>query len=214
MNERRSWEFSAIPLTIVLLGILGLLMWAFTAGTWVWVAIGVVALVASVIVALVLIARPRRAAPDRPALPDGAATHIDDGMRRILLIADDDCAPDDLGGAIADMSPRGVEAFVVAPALGSRTARWTGDERAYEDAAKHLEATLAALAALNVDARGHVGSHDPLQAIDDGLREYPADEILIAVHGRDQSNWLEKGIVDDARVRYPLPVRAVTVPRA
>ena len=64
--------------------------------------------------------------------------------------------------------------FVIAPAIGSRreSARWTADEHAYQDAAAHLDATLRALGELEVDATGRVGSHDPLQAADDGLREF------------------------------------------
>ena len=200
-------------ITIGLLGILGILMWAFTAGLAVWVAVGVVALAAVVVAALVLMARPRRSTPDAPSLPAGAAGHVDDGVHRVLLIADDDCSPGDLGHEIAernDAAPS-VEVFVVAPALGSRTARWTGDDHAYDEAARHLQATLETLDVLGVHARGHVGSHDPLQAAEDGLREFPADEIVIAVHPEGETNWLEQGVVEEARSRYPIPVHAVSV---
>jgi nucleotide-binding universal stress UspA family protein len=101
--------------------------------------------------------------------------------------------------------------LVIAPALGSRTARWTGDDHAYRDAEEHLEVTLEALDELRVEARGHVGAHDPLQAVEDGLREFPADEIVLAVHPAGRTNWLEEGVADDARSRYPCPVRVVTV---
>lgn len=211
-KERRSWEFAAIPITVVLLGFLGLLMWGFTQGTAAWVAIGVVALVAGVGVSLVVAARPNRSIPDEPTLPAGAAPHSDDGVRRLLLIADDDCAPRDLGAAFGARTGM-TEAFVVAPTLGSRTARWTSDEHAYQAAEQHLEATLASLRDLGVPAAGHVGSHDPLQAADDGLREFPADEIVFAVHRADERNWLEAGVVEAAKGRYPIPVRDLVLER-
>lgn len=214
-ERKRSWEFSAIPITIVLLGALGILMWAFTAGLWAWVAVGVVALVALVAVALFLMSRPRHpSVPEHPSLPEGAAPHLEDGLHRVLVIADEDCAPVDLGAAIAEYETTRTEAFVIAPALGTRTARWTSDDHAYEEAGKHLEATLSALTELNVRARGHVGSHDPLQAADDGLREFPADEIVFAVHPAGAANWLEDGVVESAKARYSIPVRDLVVSRS
>jgi len=176
-------------------------------------SLALVAFVVLIALAIGWMARPSHPQrPDEPSLPAGAAPHRDDGIYRVLVIADDDCTPADLGAAIAEHGESArMQALVIAPAMGSRTARWTGDERAYRDAAQHLEATLGALGELGVVADGHVGSHDPLQAADDGLREFPADEIVFAVHPADQENWLEKGVVDDARERYPIPVRSLAV---
>ena len=131
------------------------------------------------------------------------------------MIADDACAPDELGLAIAGLRLTGPAAvFVMAPAIGSRTARWTGDEHAYQEAAAHLEATLDALRELDLEADGRIGSHDPLQAADDGLREFAADEIVFAVHRGGEENWLERGVVDAARARYPVPVSEIAVARS
>lgn len=136
-------------------------------------------------------------------------------VHRMLVIADDSCAPTELAPAVAGHAGDArVTAFVVAPALGSRIARWTGDEHAYQEAEKHLEATLAALADVGVEATGHIGAHDPHQALEDGLREFPADEIVLAVHPSGESNWLEKGLVDDARNRYSIPITELTVTTA
>lgn len=132
---------------------------------------------------------------------------MDDDTHRVLLVADAACDPGVLGSTVTGNSRNAV--FVVAPALGSRTARWTGDEQAYRDAQERLDATLQAFAERGIEARGHIGSHDPLQAADDGLREFPADEIVFAVHGDGDANWLEEGIVDAARSRYTIPVTAV-----
>lgn len=216
MKEKRSWEFGAIPITLVLLGILALVLWAFTEGLWVWVAVGVAALVGLIAIALVYMRRPHHPArPLSPSLPEGAAAHVDDGLHRVLVIADDACQAADLAPAVAAHGEEGRRAvFVVAPVVGSRTARWTGDEHSYQEASKHLDTTLAALRELGVVAEGHVGSHDPLQAAEDGLREFPADEIVFAVHPSDARNWLERGVVDAARARYPITVTELTVVRS
>jgi hypothetical protein len=46
-----------------------------------------------------------------------------------------------------------------------------------------------------------------VQAADDGLRAFPADEIVFALHGGDDTDWVERGVVELARARYAVPVR-------
>ena len=95
---------------------------------------------------------------------------------------------------------------MVAPAVSSRVARITGDEDAYAHALEYVDATVRALTDLGCEARGHVGSHDPLQATDEGLREFPADEIVFVLRSGNKTQWLEQGVVDMARRRYAVPV--------
>jgi hypothetical protein len=211
VKSKRSWEFGAIPIVLVVLGVLAIIMTAFTAGLWAWVAVGGFIAIALVLLMLWAMARPEH--PTEPLAgprPQAAAPPDEAGAHRVLVIADESCSARDLGAAIASRrNGTRVAAFVVAPVLGSRTARWTGDEHAYARAAEHLDATLQALAELHVEAAGHVGSHDPLQAADDGLREFSADEIVFAVHPAASENWLEHGVVDAARARYPVPVKGL-----
>ena len=204
-NGKRSWEFAAIPIVAVMVGVLAIILWAADAGMAAWLTVGIVALGALMVWLVVYMRRPNH--------PTAAPTpaHVDDDVHRVLVIADDDCPPADLGTALAGTGTDRTRVFVVAPALGSRTARWTGDDHAYQDAQRHLDATLAALTSLGVDARGHIGPHDPLQAADDGLREFPADEIVFAVHPSTDANWLEHGVVEQAKERYPVPVRELIV---
>lgn len=52
---------------------------------------------------------------------------------------------------------------------------------------------------------------DPLHAIEDALRTFPADEIVLFVHPRDERDWLKAGVVDEARKRFELPVTHVVI---
>ena len=36
----------------------------------------------------------------------------------------------------------------------------------------------------------------PIQAADDGLREYPADQLVLVVHSAEGQRWLEQDAVD------------------
>ena len=49
--------------------------------------------------------------------------------------------------------------------------------------------------ALGIDARGEVGDGEPLQAIEDAMRTFGADEIVISTHPEGRSHWLERGVV-------------------
>ena len=53
--------------------------------------------------------------------------------------------------------------------------------------------------------RGEVGAADPLQTADDGLRQFPADEIVFAVTTDDE----DRDLLARAAERYAVPVSAV-----
>jgi hypothetical protein len=56
-----------------------------------------------------------------------------------------------------------------------------------------------------------VGDSDPLQAIEDALRAFGADELIISTHPPGRSNWLERDIISVARERFDLPIAHVVV---
>jgi len=135
------------------------------------------------------------------------------GERRILVVANETVG----GRALLSELRRRVEGkptdvLVVCPALNSRLKHWTSDEDAARAAAQaRLEASLAAMHAAAIEARGEIGDDDPLQAIDDALRTFAPDELVISTHPEGRSNWLERGVVSGARERFALPVTHVVV---
>ena len=62
-----------------------------------------------------------------------------------------------------------------------------------------------------MQAQGEVGDGDPLQAIEDALRTFGADEIVISTHPEGRSNWLERNVVGAARERFDVPITHVVV---
>ncbi|HLB17772.1 MAG TPA: universal stress protein, partial [Gaiellaceae bacterium] len=101
---------------------------------------------------------------------------------------------------------------VVTPALNSPIRHWVSDDDGARAAAQErLEKSLTQLAAAGVEARGKVGDGDPLQAIADALRTFGADEIIISTHPEGRSHWLERGIVQNARERFAVPITHVVV---
>jgi nucleotide-binding universal stress UspA family protein len=135
------------------------------------------------------------------------------GERRILVIANETVG----GGPLLNEIRRRSEGvnehvLVVVPALNSPLKHWVSDEDGARDAAqKRLEASLAAMREAGIDATGEVGDGDPLQAIEDALRTFAPDELVISTHPEGKSNWLERGVVEGARQRFALPVTHVVV---
>jgi len=134
--------------------------------------------------------------------------------RRILVIANETCASQAVRDAIrARAHEADLDVLVSAPALpGSRVSHWLTSDvpRSHREASERLAASVDALRAAGVPARGHVGDADPLQALDDALRLFGPDEVIIATHPPDSSNWLERRVVERARERYRgLPITHV-----
>jgi hypothetical protein len=198
-------EFIAVPLVVVLIGGLFIVFAASQHGVWVWILVGILFLVVLGIAAAVAAKRWRHpAAEDAPHV---AQAPRDPGTWSVLVACDDACDPKAIAALVADHAAgRPARAFVVAPALGSRLDRLTGDEAAYTRAGDHLEETLKALEAVTESATGKVGSHDPIQAIDEALRGFPADEIVLAVQSGTSENWLAHDVEKLARERYDIPV--------
>ena len=135
-----------------------------------------------------------------------------DDRHRVLVVANETVAGEALRDEIVRRARENSEVLVVAPALNSRLRHWTSDEdRARAQAQARLDASLAALAEVGVDAEGHVGDDDPVQAVDDALRMFPADELIVSTHPPGRSNWLEKDVVRVLRERYGCPITHVIV---
>jgi GABA permease len=133
--------------------------------------------------------------------------------RRILVVANETVGGPVLLDVIRERSV-GVDenVLVVVPALNSPVRHWASDEDGARAAAQaRLDASLARLAEAGIAAKGEVGDADPLQAIEDALRTFGADEIVISTHPEGRSHWLERGVVSGARGRFDVPIRHVVV---
>src|SRR5688572_15766494 len=139
--------------------------------------------------------------------------HGDPDERRVLVIANETVAGDELMRAIGETALAGRSRFhVVCPALNSRLRTWTSDEDPARAAAQaRLDTTLSHLSSVGIQARGEVGDVDPLVAVEDAVRTFHPDELIVSTHPEGRSNWLERGVVDALRARYDVPLRHVVV---
>lgn len=143
-----------------------------------------------------------------------AVTAGGDGRHRLLVVANETVGGRPLLNEIANRCRgRRSEILVVTPALtASRAAHWASDvDEAIELARQRMELSLIEIDRLGLRARGEIGDSDPNIAIEDALRVFPADEIVISTHPPERSRWMERGVVDRARREIELPITHVVV---
>lgn len=200
-------EAEAFSFVIVVgLAALGVGIAAWLGGTW--VGLGVfLAVVGGIAAGIFLRSEPAQREPaiwERPRA---------EGKRHILVVANETVAGRRLVDEIRYRA-RGYEAevLVVAPTLTSPARYWTSDvDGARAAARERLDASLAALAEAGVRARGEIGDEDPVQAIEDALRTFGADEVIVSTHPPGRSNWLERSVVERAREQFGVPITHVIV---
>jgi hypothetical protein len=148
---------------------------------------------------------PPHVAPTRRGAP---------GERRILVVANETLGGERLRSCIREKVEGADRAsiLVVAPALNSPVRQWASDEDpARRQAQQRLDESLAGLREAGIEAQGEIGDSEPLQAIEDALRTFGADELIISTHPEGRSHWLERGLVESARRRFEVPITHVVV---
>src|SRR5437588_115342 len=101
---------------------------------------------------------------------------------KLLILTTEPISADQLRGALgADEDPTDAEVMIVAPALHESALRfWVSDA---DDAIARAEAvrqeSVERLGAEGVPASADTGEGDPLDAVQDALRSFSADRIVI-----------------------------------
>jgi hypothetical protein len=135
--------------------------------------------------------------------------------KKILALVSEAVSADALKSAVGEDVANDAEVLVVAPALNTKTRFFLADpDPAIGRAEQVQEETVERLSEAGVDAAPAAtpGEEDPLQALEDAMATYPADEIVLFTHPGGDRNWQEEGLVDEAKERFgSTPVRHVVV---
>ncbi|HEU5373281.1 MAG TPA: universal stress protein [Gaiellaceae bacterium] len=206
-NPIRS-EADAFRLVLLTIGYFALIVIGWVINGWLGLAVFVVLSIGGL---WWVVARRGRDAPPPKTAPAPSPPE----QHRVLVIANETVGGAQLLETIQSrVADRDSRVLVVCPALNSPLRQWASDiDGARDDAQARLEASLATMRSVGIDANGQVGDGDPIQAIEDALRTFRPDELVIATHPEGKSHWLERGVVEKARERFALPVTHVTVDR-
>jgi nucleotide-binding universal stress UspA family protein len=128
----------------------------------------------------------------------------EDAGHRVLVVAVAEATPES-AQRIADITGSPSDVRLVVPVPSHRLDRWLSAE---DDARHEAEALLArsagTLVAAGLPVSGSVGDADPAQALEDELRGYAADEVVLLTAG-------DKDPLGKVEARIGLPLRRVTV---
>ena len=201
-NPFRS-EAAAFRFLLVTIGAFALIAIGSIINTWLGLAVWIVLSAAAVWV--YLHGRGEAPARQRVVAPSNRL--------RILVVANETVEGEELLQTIRErVRDRSADLYVVSPALNTKLRHWTSDEDGARDVARaRLDRSIARLGTVGLQARGEVGDADPVQAVEDALRVFGADEIVLSTHPEGRSSWLERGVVEAVRQRFDVPVTHVVV---
>jgi hypothetical protein len=146
-------------------------------------------------------------------LPPSFGYRPDVSAKRLLVVATALVEPSELRECLRDRAGPDTEVRVVAPASNVSPLKWLAND---EDDARDEAAEIAGQAEQAAEPAAarvetEVGDSDPVQAIEDALRLFPAEEVLVVTHRGDDANWLEKDAAAAASERFGVPVTQLVV---
>ena len=130
-------------------------------------------------------------------------------MRNVLVVSSVADPPRELHAALGDDVD---EVRVVAPAVEQSRLQWLTNEE--DDARAEAKRTAEDVAAAAEGEAEHVetevGDANPLLAVEDALRTFDADEIVVITRTGEDASWLEEGAAETIAERFPqLPVKTI-----
>jgi hypothetical protein len=128
---------------------------------------------------------------------------------KILVLTTEPVTADQLRGALpSDADPGDAELMVLSPALHKNALRfWVSDaDEAIARADDVRRQSLEQLGDAGVSASGDTGEGTPEEAIEDALKTFAADRILIFTHPDGEQRYKEDVDPDELQERFGVPV--------
>jgi hypothetical protein len=156
---------------------------------------------------------PERRRPLQEAALEGRRRASPSPQRRVLVVANRTLQGEELEEQLRRHGAGNSELRVVAPIIVSRMHYLASDvDKELQEAHRRLAAALEWARSEGLQASGKVGDPNAaFGAIEDELRVFAADEVLISTYAPGTSNWLETGIVKRLREELDIPVTHVVV---
>jgi hypothetical protein len=139
--------------------------------------------------------------------PDGKA------IPRLLVVSDAALADaDQLPHSVRALIDSAAELYVVTPSLPGRGS-WIADDvdQPRHIAEERLVAVLRNMRSIGARVSGRTGDDTALTAVGDAVTEFQPDHILLALRSHEHANWQEKGLIEQIRDRFSLPLTTYAV---
>jgi hypothetical protein len=133
-------------------------------------------------------------------------------LAHVLVVANETVGGSKLIEAIERRRERGpIRCTVICPQNKPRKGYVIYDDSVRTAARIRLDLTLERLREMGIEASGEVMDPDPFLAVQDALRIYDPDEIIISTYPYPRSGWLRRDLVERIKSHSGLPVEHVVV---
>ena len=206
----KMWLFPVLSIVAILGIIAVLIQQAFTADTQEQFLLSAGAW-AAILVAYFIVKRlgGSTSAPPPAEEPTGRA-------HRVLVLANQTLRGAELYDALRRVDHDGkAQYYVCVPANPIDTGQAMNKGAVYvwdataKAAQERLDYLLEALHDGGLSAEGALGDYRPLHALDDAVKQFGPDQIVISTLPLADSDWLRYDVVDRAREKYAIPVEHV-----
>ena len=119
--------------------------------------------------------------------------------RRILVVANETLAGEELLAAVRARAGEGVLVTVIAPVNTPREGYVVYENTRRASAGRRLDRTLTSFREAGIAADGHVVDHDPLTAVKDAIAQERPDEVIVSTHPDAKSGWRRRSLIDEIR---------------
>lgn len=131
--------------------------------------------------------------------------------RHVLVIANEPLAGEELRRRLLGSNGAKVEVDVLAPVLTSRVHFATTDvDEERRRARERLQRSLAWVREQGLAVRGEIGDIDPTTAIEDELRGFGADEVIVVTGNGEAERWQEREELERLREELDVPIVQVS----
>lgn len=134
-----------------------------------------------------------------------------DGVKRLLVIAHEGLGNERLELALKERAGDETHVYVVVPVAAGAADRLSSDQGARDASLADLERLVAGLSGSFADVRGDVGDSDPRIALEDGLRTFAADEVMLVNPPEGERTSMEEAVTRRAQDDVPLRVTELNV---
>jgi GABA permease len=141
----------------------------------------------------------------------------DAGTRLLIATGEAAASLEELPPLIRSLIETAAEIVVVTPVLVSGLQWLASDtDRARYESDERLAAVLGHIEAVapGTPTRGEVGDDTPMTALEDAMRNFRPDHLLIALRSSDHDAWQEQGLLDDIRHAFHVPMTVFEIDRA
>ena len=149
--------------------------------------------------------RIQKAAGDIPVEHVVVDESGDEGMRNVLVVANETVVGKPLIDRIRERAEKGRTSFLIISPQSDPS------RSAHPEAERRLRRTLSELRAAGVDAHGQIAHPDPYTAAMQAIEDERVDEVIVSTFEPSRSLWMRRDLVERLKNDAKVPVEHVAI---